>query len=101
MPLYEFKCDACAYETDHFLSVASRNTPLACPMCGGKLQRTEIGLTAEPRSSTRHQTAMIMSDGSRVEGNFGTADRGDKKLFQKGKLPQRTDRLKHQHKTWK
>jgi len=38
MPLYDFRCDACATEFEHFSTVAARNS-VRCKGCGGSVER--------------------------------------------------------------
>lgn len=38
MPLYRFRCEECAKDTDKFLPMVDRNLPQECE-CGGSLRR--------------------------------------------------------------
>lgn len=45
MPIYPFRCDACAAEFEVTRKASAASEPAACPACGGKTKRifTAIG----------------------------------------------------------
>ena len=45
MPIYEYKCQSCAFKTEEYRKVQERTPPGLCIKCGG-LKSLEISLTA-------------------------------------------------------
>jgi len=39
MPLYEYSCDECEAVVEEFRSIANRDDPVVCPVCGGETRR--------------------------------------------------------------
>jgi|CXWL01.1.fsa_nt_gi putative FmdB family regulatory protein len=46
MPIYEYLCDACGHEYEHFAKSMSDADPLQCPQCKGKDLRKKLSLFA-------------------------------------------------------
>jgi len=57
MPVYEYSCDACGLEIEHFAKSMSDADPAKCPKCGKESLRKKLSLFApasggSARSST-------------------------------------------------
>lgn len=98
MPLYGYTCDTCTRQADRIVAVDARDALVDCGTgCGGALIRdVEIPVVGMGRADSRFQMAAIMSDGTKVPGNFGGADvRKQAPVFTQGCAPTRAERQKH------
>lgn len=69
MPIYQFRCEQCAAETE-VLCRFSETEGRQCSACEGKLSRviSSIGFAAADHG---YQMGVVLSSGQRVEGHFG------------------------------
>lgn len=72
MPLYDFEC-RCGERAEHILSMGECDQAVFCEKCKAPMRRVIIGAPAlhgEP-----YHMGVVLSDGTRMKGRFGKADR--------------------------
>jgi len=67
VPLFTYRCSKCRSEVERLLGYEDRDTP-RCPDCKTKLSRA--GVEAFAIGKPAHQMGVVLSDGSRIKGQF-------------------------------
>jgi putative FmdB family regulatory protein len=61
MPIYEFRCDACASTFEKFQRTAGGDSTAPCPACGAPAGR-QLSLFATPRGASSESAPSDMPD---------------------------------------
>lgn len=92
MPIYMYHCSTCGRTSERLRQADVRDRPLRCTYCGAMSTRAaQAELPLPGLADTRHETKLILSDGSRIPGTFGRSHKAytafSREPFQYGKAP--------------
>lgn len=63
MPLYDFVCEECGHEFEHFKRLSERTDPVECPECGELGKRVLSGFAVGGSSTSSSATVGAASSG--------------------------------------
>ena len=87
MPLFEFRCEACAKRFTFLTGVIAENSEPACPRCGSVQLKKLISRVARGRSEDDRMDALADKlDGTEMEALIEAEANGDEESFGAGAM---------------
>ncbi len=94
MPIWDYNCTRCNHTSERLVRTEDRDEQFCVgvfpdgatnlggtaqrEICGQKLVRTEISMPQRGKVDVRYKTKAILTDGTKVEGQFGRSERINK-----------------------